>query len=292
MPEGDTVHNAANAMRPRIEGRMLTKLWLRDRGDVPALEGARIEEVAALGKHFLFVLGERAVLHVHLGMNGRWLRYAPGEKWRRAASTAVVRLDTAEWSHVCHRAPVHELLRRRDVALHPVLSRLGPDLLAPELDLDRVVARARTREARSAAELLLDQRVACGIGNVYKSEVLFAEGVHPDRDPRSLADRDIAALYGRARTLMLQNVGGWRRTTVRALAPGEQLPLGMPRLFVYGRGGQPCLRCGARVASRLHGDDARTTYWCPRCQPAALKDGTEDRRAPAKDAPADRTACR
>ncbi|RIL06817.1 MAG: formamidopyrimidine DNA glycosylase [Proteobacteria bacterium] len=268
MPEGDTVHKLVNAMRPLLEGRALAKLWLRDRGDVPELAGERVAEVAALGKHFLFVLGERAVLHVHLGMNGKWLRYARGQRWTRSAATAVVRLDTADWSFVCHQAPVCELLRRRDVALHPVLSRLGPDLLAPEIDLDLVVARARRREARSAAELLLDQRVACGVGNVYKSEVLFAERVHPERDPRTLGDDAIAALYATARSLLRQNLGGWKRTTVRALAPGESLPLGMPRLFVYGRGGEPCLRCGARIASRLHGDDARSTYWCPRCQPA------------------------
>jgi endonuclease-8 len=266
VPEGDTVHKLANALRPRLEGAPLVSLWLRDRGRVASLAGVVVEEVSAIGKHFLFALGARDVLHVHLGMNGKWFRNAPGESNERADRSAVLRIDTANDRFTCTRAPVAELLRRRDLAVHPVVARLGPDLLAPEFDASRAVARARRRDRRSVAELLLDQHAACGIGNVYKSEVLFAERMDPWTPPADIDAARLAAIYDRARTLMQQNLGGWRRTTVRPVRSGEPWPLGLPRLFVYGRAGEPCLHCGARIESRLQGDDARSTYWCSRCQ--------------------------
>jgi endonuclease VIII len=267
VPEGDTVHKIANAMRPLLAGRPLESLWLRDRGELAAARGAVVEEVAALGKHFLFALGRREVLHVHLGIDGRWFRVRAGDSPPRADRGAVLRLATAADRLICVRAPVAELLRRADLRVHPVLAHLGPDLLAPEFDAARAVARARRIDARSVADLLLDQRAACGIGNVYKSEVLFAEGVDPWTPPGALDDARLAALYERARAQLRSNLGGWPRTTVRAVRPGDPWPEGQPRVFVYGRAGERCLCCAGRIESRRQGDGARTTYWCPRCQP-------------------------
>jgi endonuclease-8 len=268
VPEGDTVHKLANALRPLLEGNPLVSLWLRDRGAVAALAGAVVEEVSALGKHFLFALGPRDVLHVHLGMHGKWFRDRPGERNPLADRAAVVRLETDEHRLTCAAAPVAELLRRADLAGHPVVGRLGPDLLAPGFDAARAVARARGSDARTIADLLLDQRVACGLGNVYKSELLFLGGIDPWTPPARIGDAELAALYERARGLMLGNLGGWPRTTVRPVRAGEPWPAGLPRVFVYGRSGEPCLRCGAPIASRRQGDAARTTYWCRSCQPA------------------------
>lgn len=266
MPEGDTVHKLANAMRPRLVGTPLRSLWLRDRGVLAPLAGVVVEEVAALGKHLLVAIGSRHVLHVHLGMRGRWFRDRPGEPNARADRAAVLRIETAIDRLTCARAPVAELLRRADLAAHPVVGRLGPDLLAPDFDAGRAVARARLCEARSIADLLLDQRAACGIGNVYKSEVLFAAGIHPWTPPGRIEDARLVSVYERARTLMQGNLGHWRRTTVRPVHPGEPWPAGLPRVFVYGRAGRPCMRCGGRIESRLQGDAARSTCWCPRCQ--------------------------
>jgi endonuclease-8 len=267
VPEGDTVHKLARALRPLLEGEAVEGLWLRDRGEVEGLAGERVREVAALGKHFLIALGRERVLHVHLGLHGTWHRYRHGEPCERAASGAWLRLDTKAWRLVCFRAAVAECLRRVELAGHPVLSRLGPDLLADGFDPAAAVGRARRRAAPSAGELLLDQSVACGIGNVYKSEVLFLEGVHPGARPAELDDARVVALYRRAAALLRANLGGGPRTTTRALRPGQRWPAGAPRLFVYDRAGEPCLRCGARVASGLQGELARPTYWCPRCQP-------------------------
>jgi endonuclease VIII len=262
MPEGDTVHKLAAALRPFLEGRALASLWLRDRGGVTSHAGVVVEEVAALGKHLLFALGDRDVLHVHLGLHGRWFRETPGD----ADGMGVVWLETSADRFRCAGAPVAELLRRADLAAHPVLARLGPDLLAADFDPARAVARARHLDARTVADLLLDQRAACGVGNVYKSEVLFAERLHPGTSPTRIDDARLGAVYLRARALMQQNVGGWPRTTVRPVRRGEAWPAGLPRVFVYGRASDPCLRCGARIASRRQGDQARSTYWCPRCQ--------------------------
>ena len=269
MPEGDTVHKLARALRPRLEGRALSGLWLRDRGWVRPLRGARVEEVAALGKHFLFCLdaeGRRFVVHVHLGMRGRWHVYPNEATWPAWVREPVVRLETDRHSFVCFRAAVAELLRRGEVPLHPALARLGPDLLGPQVDYAEILRRARRREPRSVAELLLDQRVACGIGNEYKSEILFLEGIHPRTPVARIPDAALERLYRRARGLLARNLGGWRRTTTRRMAPGAPDAPAL-RLWVYGRAGDPCRVCSGTIRSARVGDDARPTWWCTRCQP-------------------------
>jgi endonuclease-8 len=268
VPEGDTVHKIARALRPRLEGEPLARLWLREHGEVTALAAARVREVAALGKHLLVALAPRdgasdVVLHVHLGMHGRWRRAEPGAA---PGGGERLRIETEKDGFACLGAPVTELLRRAELAAHPALARLGPDLLGEWLDLERVVARARRRDPRSVADLLLDQTVACGLGNVYKSELLFLERLPPRASPRALDDQRLRRLYARARELLLANLGGWWRTTTRPVRAGEPWPAGMPRLWVYGRNGEPCLRCGALLAVERQGDLARATYWCPRCQ--------------------------
>lgn len=268
MPEGDTVHKLARALRGPLEGARLDRIWLRGGGEVPALAGARVREVAALGKHLLIALAPREggadrVLHVHLGMHGRWWRVEPDGPRARGER---LRIATGKDAFACGRAPVVELLRRVELSAHPVLARLGPDLLAEELDLAAVVARARRRAPRSAGELLLDQTVACGLGNVYRSELLFLAGIAPRTRLEALDDERLAALYARSRELLLANLGGWPRTTTRPVRPGEPWPAGAPRLWVYERHGQPCLRCGALVAVERLGDEARPVYWCRRCQ--------------------------
>ena len=272
MPEGDTIHQLAAAFRPALEGKPLEGLWLRDRGWLAGLRGVPVAEVSAVGKHLLVVLGpeERPaaswVLHVHLGMRGRWHAYARGEAWHRPARDAVARVETEKASFVCFRAAKAELLRAVDLALHPSLSRLGPDLLADGFDAVEAVARARAREPRTVSDLLLDQRVACGIGNVYRCEVLFLEGVHPEAATASLSDAKLAALFRLARGLMRRNLGGWRRTTVRRVDRDHPTRPGETRLWVYNRAGLPCLRCDTPVRSSRTGDAARATWWCPRCQ--------------------------
>lgn len=286
MPEGDTVHKLARALRPELEGRRLRGVWLRDRGALGALAGRRVHEIATLGKHMLLVLrvppgraADDAVLHVHLGMHGRWRRAAGRDVDPRPPSGTSLQLATDAGAFVCHRAARAELLRRPEVGHHPALSRLGPDLLVEPVAFDRIVARARSREPRVVADLLLDQSVACGLGNAYKSDVLFLEGVHPRTPTDGLSDAHLESLFRRAAELLAWNLGGWRRTTTRRVAPDAPLAPGEPRHWVYGRAHAPCLRCGTHVASARVGDAARATWWCPRCQP---EPGSRASRAAAR----------
>ncbi|MDJ0787193.1 MAG: DNA-formamidopyrimidine glycosylase family protein [Myxococcota bacterium] len=273
MPEGDTIHKLARGLRPELQGQPIETLWLRDRGEVDALAGRHVREISVLGKHLLIGFGRPEsrpafALHVHLGMKGRFQRIRPGEPPRRPPWQDTARITTASARHVFTRTAICELLPAAAMAEHPSLLRLGPDLLAPEVSFDRVLARARRREPGNAADLLLDQGVACGIGNVYKSEVLFLMGVHPETPTTALSDATILSLFRCARRLMRRNLGGWRRTTLRRVTEDTRPRPGDPRFFVYGRAGRPCRRCGTLLRGGRVGDAARTTTWCPTCQPA------------------------
>lgn len=159
------------------------------------------------------------------------------------------------------------MLRAAFAHAHPALAALGPDVLAPDFDAKAAVARARERPpATPVGALLLDQRVAAGIGNIYKSEVLFLERVDPRAPTGALDDATLERLYARARVLMGQNLGPWRRTTTAAPPQGGLGPRGAARVHVYRRVGQLCRACGATIAVAVQGDPPRRTYYCPTCQ--------------------------
>jgi len=246
MPEGDTLHTLAGLLRPLLAGRPLQAVRVRGQ-DRPDLAGAVVGAVEAVGKHLLLTAGERT-LRVHLGLHGSWHRYRPGERWQRSPAGAGLVLELADLVLVCFRPSAVQVLRTRDRAATPALARLGPDLVAPDCDLAAVLARARDERhaAREVAALLLDQSVAAGIGNVYKSEVLFLEGVDPWTPVRAVPDETLRRLYERAAELLRANVGTFRRTTTGA---ARAAGAGTGRLWVYGRPGRgwPPLRdAGAR----------------------------------------------
>lgn len=256
MPEGDTIHRAANRMRPVLAGHVLTRFEAsRLAGDRPSV-GERIESVQARGKHLLIAFDGGLTLRTHMKMSGSWHVYREGERWRKAAhlARAVVGADSG-WVAVCFQAPVVETFHRS--ARPPeALATLGRDLTAEAPDLDAVLARVATAADgdTQVADLLLDQRVAAGIGNVYKSEVLFLHGIDPftpvaDVDPERLRD-----VFETAHRLLRVNLHTNRRVTYQ----GGQA--------VYGRRGQDCRRCGTPVRMRRQGPMARSTYWCPSCQ--------------------------
>jgi endonuclease-8 len=269
MPEGDTIHSLAGRLGPRLVGHTIRAAASRWPAVADGLAGRTVTSVEARGKHLLVGLDDGQVVRVHLGMNGGWRRWSPGEVVRLSHGRVALRLDTDEDVFVCHDAPTVERTTRRELAVHPVLRRLGPDLVAPEVDLDAVLARIPSSPAPTAAELLLDQDVASGIGNVWKSELLFLHRLDPFAPPHVVPAETWRALYADAHRRMRAAVGRPRNTT-GAGRPSE-------RLFVYGRGGRPCLRCGARIAVRTHGGDLpRHTWWCPRCQPRVSNTGSLD----------------
>lgn len=273
MPEGDTVFKLAASLRPLLDGKVLGRVELRDVTNSRLLAGRRVLELETVGKHLLIHLDNDHLVRVHLGMHGSWHRYRQGERWRRSRSSAKVILETDQSVVVCFEPMEVELLPRAHRRWHRQLTSLGPDLLSEdEPDWNTVLERALSLVGPSVslAELLLDQRVAAGLGNVYKSELAFMgplescpftpAGVSfsPWEPWVKLEPDQVKGLYRRGRELLRANLGGWARTT---RAPADLV--GAERLYVYGRAGHPCWRCGASVESR---GQERLTYWCPECQ--------------------------
>ena len=130
-----------------------------------------------------------------------------------------------------------------------------------------MVKRARLpgHAEREIGDVLLDQRVAAGIGNVYKSEVLFEVRVHPRTKVGELSDAQLTGIFETAARLMRLNLLTRRRTTVPLRRRGQP---SSQRLWVYMRAGKPCLECGTPIERFLQGDMARSTYFCPHCQPS------------------------
>lgn len=267
MPEGDTIHRLAAAIRPDLVDHELVRAQLREQGALRALEHSRVVEVDARGKHLLIGVDGGWSLRTHLGMYGDVHRYRSGQRWKRPPEAAVLVLETEAEVELAWFEPAQaELWPTKMVLAHPQISPLGPDLLGAEVDFAEVVRRASgcaaVRGPRfTIGELLLDQSVACGVGNIYKNELLFIEGIDPWAPALAIDDETLERIFRRARRLLQSNLGQGRRST-RTFNPGE------PRLWVYGRQGRPCLRCGSAIGKSHQGAGARVTFRCPRCQPA------------------------
>lgn len=271
MPEGDSYVRAADRLRATIVGHALTAVdgvpaVRRRAGD---LVGRRVESVRTVGKHLLVDVEGGLTIHVSMGMPGRWRISARrgrdpstgGRGAMHARGAMRLLLETDDHRAVCSAAPTVEIERRRVV--DAALERLGPDLLAEEPDLGDVVRRSTlVPPSTLVSDLLLDQRVMAGIGNEYKSEVLFLERIHPETVRQRLDDADVERLARRARRIMLPN----------AARPGPRATTGLAgrgrELWVYGRTGRPCRRCRTPVVEGWIGERyPRITYWCPACQP-------------------------
>ena len=269
MPEGDTLFRTAAGLRPYLVGRTVSAARTGGPGPVPQvgrIVGREITAVDALGKNLLIRFDNGLEIRTHLRMNGSWHRYRPGERWRRPAARARLVIEVPGAIAVCFDAPVVELLEQRAETLHPSLGRLGPDLLTPDFDADEAVRRLRdpSRAGLEVAVALLDQRALAGIGNVYKSEVLWIERVSPFAAVRDLDDEALLRLVATAARLLAANANATHgpervTTTGDRAAPGP--------LYVYGRTGRPCRRCRTPIASARQGSDLpRATYWCSTCQ--------------------------
>lgn len=262
MPEGDTVHRIARVLGAELTGRDVDRLVLHDQGEIRELMGKTVERIEARGKHMLVSFNAPWVLRVHLGMHGHWRRLHVREK---ARSSPTVRIEAGESAYVCERAYRAELIRSVALRTNPRLARLGPDLLADPPDIDDATRRATQpgNAAREIGDVIMDQRIAAGVGNVYKSEVLFECRVHPRTPMHRLATDEVRTIYTKAAELMRLNLLTRRRTSVplrRRAQPSSQ------RLWVYMRAGKPCLDCGTPIERILQGDMGRSTYFCPACQ--------------------------
>jgi endonuclease-8 len=279
MPEGDTIYRAARALQKAIGGRGVTGFetglakLARVNDDAP-LVGRTVEKVESRGKWLLIYFSGDLILVTHMLMSGSWHLYRPGERWQMGRTRMRVVIRTAEWEAVAFNVPIAEFHTARSLERSGQVPKLGPDILANGFTVAGGVARlAAYGKEHPDAEIgvvLLNQRVLAGLGNVYKSEVAFAAGVNPFRAMRTITPQEMTAMVDFAQRYMKANVvdgkgegivtyGGNRQTT-HAMNREE-------RLWVYRRQGQECRRCDASVMLRKQGEQARSTYWCPVCQP-------------------------
>jgi len=251
MPEGDTIFRTAAVLRSALEGKLV--LGAQPEG-LKRLTGRTVSAIEPVGKHLVIRFDNGLALHSHMRMRGVWQVYKPGERWRRPAWQVRAALETADSVAVCFNAPVVELVR--DVASR--VGHLGPDILAEDWSLSEAVGRARKFDGTPIGEVLLDQRVVAGIGNVYRCESLWSTRVNPWKPVRELDDEALGALLETARQAMRANSSGDFR---------RRFP-GYGRGAVHGRGGRPCPRCQTPIRVRAMGEHARLVYWCPTCQRA------------------------
>ncbi len=261
MPEGDTLARTARTLEAALAGRTLTRFAARDvaveaKAQRVRLVGRTIEAVTARGKHLLVRFSGGPTLHTHLRMTGRWHVARTGSA--RGPQFAPLVLEAGDVMALCFGAPLVEVLTPADEARHRALAHLGPDVLAD--DFDPALAQAALRRLGDVpiGDALLDQRVLSGIGNIYRSEVLFLCGVDPLAQAGALPDPVLERIVTTARALMRRNVQAAQR------AP----------FWVYRRAGRACRRCGAAIACVRRGEPPRAAYWCPGCQPSQTRPTT------------------
>jgi endonuclease-8 len=279
MPEGDTIYRAARALQRAIGGKVVTGFetglakLARVNDDTP-LVGRVVEKVESRGKWCLIFFSGDLILVTHMLMSGSWHLYRTGEHWQMGRGRMRVVIRTMDWEAVGFNIPVAEFHTARSLERSEQVPKLGPDILSEsftvEGGVERLAAYGRENPDEEIAVVLLNQRVLAGLGNVYKSEVAFAAGVNPFRAMRTITPQEMETMVEIAQRYMKANVvdgagdgivtySGNRRTT-HSMDREE-------RLWVYRRQGEECRRCGAAVMMRKQGVQARSTYWCPECQP-------------------------
>jgi endonuclease VIII len=262
MPEGDNIYLAAKTLNSVLAGQLVTRFdtVLPELARVE-VAGRTVERVVSAGKNLIIDFSGDLHLRTHMRMHGSWHIYRPGERWRMRRDTMRIVIETDEWVAVAFNVPVAEFHDAHSLARQDDLQKIGPDLLGATFDEDEALRRLRERPGEEIGEALLNQRVVSGIGNQYKSEILFMCRISPLRHVRDLEDAALRRMLETARKIMLANVAkqGGGRVTTFSLDPRQSL-------YVYGRAGKPCRRCGAPIEMKRTGPNARVTFSCPRCQ--------------------------
>jgi endonuclease-8 len=256
MPEGDTIHYAANRIRPILAGRVpeLRTPHPRLKGDrwPDRLAGREVTAVDAHGKHLFVHFEGDLVIHSHLRMTGSWGTYRAGQRWRRSPRRAWLVMSAADRDVVQFDGPVLELMTESRSRFDQRIAGLGPDIIKEHFDEERVLRRLREEDpTRPIGDVLLQQQVVAGIGNLWKVEGCWAAQIDPWRPAGKVGDDEVLAILRGIRPKMQQSALDGMQDKYRV---------------VYGRKGRPCPRCGTRIDERGQWDDNRATYWCPGCQ--------------------------
>jgi endonuclease-8 len=259
VPEGDTIHRTAAALRTALVDRKMVRFDAPRLVGVVPRAGRIVERVEAHGKHLEIEWDDGIILHTHMRLTGTWHLYRTGEPWRRPHRELRALIENDSWVAVCFNAPVVETYRAPNLSRHPGFGRLGPDLCNVDADLERCAQLLLAYDDPHAtiAEVLLDQRVFCGVGNVYRSEVLWACELSPFAAVGDIGEPLARRIVNVAARMLRANLTGGARVTVPGVPGG---------LGVYGRTGQGCFRCAESIKARRTGDHQRVLYWCPGCQ--------------------------
>lgn len=249
----------ASAMRTALVGHPMVGF------DAPALVGPvpevgrMVEVVETRGKHLEVTWDDGIVLDTHVKGRCEWHVYRHGAPWRRSWERVRASIQTDDFVAVCFDAPHVETYRQPDPHRHPGYGRLGPDLSRPDADIGQAIdlLLAHPEPDARLRDVLVDQRVMRGVGNVYRCEVLWAAELSPWAHITDLAHHDAVMIVNLATRMVRSNVGRARRSTT-SHTPGG--------LAVYGRVGQGCIRCKDTIEARPLGRSGRMLYWCPGCQ--------------------------
>ncbi len=255
MPEGDTIHRAANRIRPVLAGHVPDALatharFARDRWP-ERLSGRAVTAVDARGKHLLIHFEGGLLIHSHLRMTGQWRVRDAGPELPPRTWLAIAR---GEREVLQLNGPVLELMTEARARSDRRIAGLGPDILGAEFDEARFLRRLREDDpTRPIGDAIIDQRVIAGIGNLWKAEACFEAGVDPWRRTGEVSDAEALAIVRAARPRMQESVADGLHERFKV---------------VYGHAGEACPRCGeaSKIVARGQWDDNRRTYWCPRCQ--------------------------
>jgi len=275
MPEGDTIFRAARALHRALAGQKVVHFesayapLARVNDDTPLAERV-IERVESRGKWLLIFLSGDLILLTHMLMNGSWHIYRRGERWKRPRQQMRIVLTTVDYEAVAFNVPIAQFHTARTLERHPAMQKLGPDLLKPHSAEDEIAARLRSHADEEVANAIANQQVMAGVGNVFKSEICFACGIHPFRLVSTLSAKEVECLIDTARKQLSMNVlesSGDRPVTYTGFRRTLHTSDEGARLWVYNRSGRPCRRCGTNIIMRKQGRGARSTYWCPECQP-------------------------
>lgn len=224
------------------------------------MPGRIVERVDCRGKHVEIGFDDGLVLDTQMRITGSWHVYRLGERWHHARGEMRVTIEVPEWIAVCFNPAEVELYREYDPYRHPGFGRLGPDVgIASVEELHDCARRLYHYPDRTlpVADVLLDEHVMRGIGNVYRSEILWACEIDPAAVVSDLDTTDCIQIVNAATRMLRTNL----RNAARGGAEDQAVGLG-----VYGRNGHRCGRCGDTIQVRRPGGSQRRLYWCPGCQ--------------------------
>jgi endonuclease-8 len=285
LPEGDTIYRSARALNKALGGKVVTAFDtglapLASVNDNTPLAGRVVERVEARGKWCLIFFSGDLILVTHMLMSGSWHIYRTGEKWWMGRNRMRAAITCGDFQAIAFNVPIAEFHTARSLERSSQVPKLGPDILADEFSVDAGVralqARAQSHPTDEIAVALLNQRVLAGLGNVYKSEVAFAAGVNPFRQMQTITLAEMTTMIETSQKYMKANVLDGSSEGIVTYAGNRRTTHSMDRsdrLWVYGRQGQECRRCGALVMMRKQGEQVRSTYWCPGCQPWIAAEG-------------------